>query len=70
MTTRPRQISLLHMILHFSWTVGPPQTGQMMAGESAAAESPMLAASSESDVGIPAVKISGWATAGASTMRR
>jgi hypothetical protein len=36
MMTRPRQISLLQMTLHFSCTVAPPQTGQMIADESAA----------------------------------
>jgi hypothetical protein len=28
-TTRPRQISLRQMILHFSWTATAPQTGQI-----------------------------------------
>jgi hypothetical protein len=36
MMTRPRQISLLQMTLHFSCTVGAPQTGQRIAEESAA----------------------------------
>jgi hypothetical protein len=52
---RPRQISLLQMTLHFSWTVDPPQTGQISADKSAAAES--LSALSESGSGIPALKI-------------
>jgi hypothetical protein len=36
MITRPRQISLLQITLHFSCTVAAPQTGQRIAEESAA----------------------------------
>ncbi|HEX8491083.1 MAG TPA: hypothetical protein VF626_08700 [Chthoniobacterales bacterium] len=62
MITRQRQTSLLQMTLHFSCTVGSPQTGQIMAEGLAAAESPLPAASSESDLGILAVTISGATT--------
>jgi hypothetical protein len=56
MITRPRQMSLLQITLHFSCTVAAPQTGQTIADPSADEMPSTSCAFSDWDFGLGAFK--------------